>query len=69
GNKITVKDIEANEILVLHLVGSKEVDMKAGKISDESPVGKAVIGHSKGDIVDVEAPSGVLQFEIIDISK
>jgi transcription elongation factor GreA len=69
GNRVTVKDIDENEILVLHIVGSKEVDMKKGKISDESPLGKALLGHSKGETVDVEAPAGILKFEIIDIGK
>ncbi len=69
GNKVTVKDIEEDEIRELHIVGSKEVDVKHGKISDESPIGKALLGHAKGDIVDVETPSGLLQFEILDIGK
>ncbi|MDE7234768.1 MAG: transcription elongation factor GreA [Ruminiclostridium sp.] len=69
GNRVTVKDLSENEVLVLHIVGSKEVDMKRGKISDESPIGKALLGHQKGDLVDVEAPVGILKFEIIDIGK
>lgn len=69
GNRVTVKDIAENEILVLHIVGSKEVNLKENKISDESPIGKALIGHSKGETVDVEAPAGILKFEIIDIGK
>lgn len=69
GNRVTVKDLSENEVLVLHIVGSKEVDMKRGKISDESPIGKALLGHQKGDLIDVEAPIGVLKFEIIDIGK
>lgn len=69
GNTVTVKDIDEDEILVLHIVGSKEVDVDAGKISDESPIGKALIGHCKGDVVDVEAPAGTFKFEIIDIGK
>lgn len=69
GNTVTVKDIDEDEILVLHIVGSKEVDVEAGKISDESPIGKALIGHSKGDVIDVEAPAGTFKFEIIDIGK
>ncbi|MGN0657584.1 MAG: transcription elongation factor GreA [Ruminiclostridium sp.] len=69
GNRVTVKDIGENEILVLHIVGSKEVNMKAGKISDESPLGKALLGHKKGETIDVEAPIGTLKFEIIDIGK
>ncbi|MGN0588286.1 MAG: transcription elongation factor GreA [Ruminiclostridium sp.] len=69
GNRVTVKDIAENEILVLHIVGSKEVNLKENKISDESPIGKALIGHGKGETVDVEAPAGILKFEIIDIGK
>ena len=69
GNRVTVKDIGENEILVLHIVGTKEVDMTAGKISDESPLGKALLGHKKGETIDVEAPAGTLKFEIIDIGK
>ena len=69
GNRVTVKDISENEILVLHIVGTKEVNMKAGKISDESPLGKAPLGHNKGETIDVEAPAGTLRFEIIDIGK
>ena len=69
GNRVTVKDIGENEILVLHIVGTKEENMKAGKISDESPLGKALLGHKKGETIDVEAPAGTLRFEIIDIGK
>ncbi len=69
GNTVTVKDIEEDEILVLHIVGSKEVDVEKNKISDESPIGRALIGHTKGETVDVEAPAGSFKFEIIDIGK
>lgn len=69
GNKVVLKDLETGEEMELHIVGSKEVDMKQGKISDESPVGRACMGKTKGDIVDVEAPVGVLKFEILDIGK
>ncbi len=69
GNTVTVKDIEEDEVLVLHIVGSKEVDVEKNKISDESPIGRALMGHTKGEIVDVEAPAGSFKFEIIDIGK
>lgn len=69
GNTVTVKDIEEDEVLVLHIVGSKEVDVEKNKISDESPIGKALMGHAKGETVDVEAPAGSFKFEIIDIGK
>lgn len=69
GNKITIKDLQTNETMDLHIVGSKEVNFKEGKISDESPVGKACLGRTKGEVVDVEAPAGILKYEIVDISK
>lgn len=69
GNKVVLKDLETGEEMELHIVGSKEVDMKSGKISDESPVGKACLGRTKGEIIDVEAPVGILKFEILDIGK
>lgn len=69
GNRIVLKDLETGDETEYHIVGSKEVDMKKKKISDESPVGKACIGRAKGDIVEVEAPVGILKFEILDISK
>ena len=69
GNRVTVKDVGENEILVLHIVGTKEVNVKTGKISDESPLGKALLGHKKGETIDVESPAGILKFEIIDIGK
>ena len=69
GNKVVLKDLETGEEMELHIVGSKEVDMKSGKISDESPVGKACLGKTKGEVIDVEAPVGILKFEILDIGK
>ena len=69
GNRVTVKDIAENEILVLHIVGSKEVDMMQGKISDESPIGRALMGHATGDVVDVDAPAGVFKYEILEIGR
>lgn len=69
GNTVTVKDIDEDEILVLHIVGSKEVNVDKNKISDESPIGKALMGHTKGETVEVEAPMGTFKLEIIDIGK
>lgn len=69
GNRIVLKDLESGEEMEFHIVGTKEVDRKQKKISDESPVGKACMGKSKGDIVEVEAPIGIHKYEIMDISK
>ena len=69
GSKIKVFDKEFNEEVSYQIVGSTEADPMNGRISDESPVGKAVLGHKVGDVVDVEVPDGVVTFEILDIAK
>lgn len=69
GNRIVLKDLASGDEMEFHIVGTKEVDRKQKKISDESPVGKACLGKSKGDVVEVEAPIGVRKYEILDISK
>jgi len=52
---------------VYYVVGSKEADPSNGRISNESPIGKALMGKSVGDLVDVETPGGVIQFKIVNI--
>lgn len=69
GSKLKVKDIEYNDIMSYQIVGFAQADPEKGKISDESPVGKALLGHTVGDTVEVEVPAGKLLFEIIEISK
>ena len=69
GSKIKLKDLEDGEIEVLTIVGSTETDPANGKISDESPIGRATINKQVGDIIEVEAPVGVIKFEILEISK
>lgn len=69
GSKVKIKDIEFDEIEDYHIVGSTEANPTEGKISDESPVGKSLLGAKVGDIVNAEVPSGTLSFEILEISK
>lgn len=69
GAKVILQDLSDNTEDAYYLVGSSEANPMEGKISNESPVGAAIIGRSKGDIVDVMAPGGILQYKIIDISK
>ncbi len=69
GSKVKVKDLEFDEELDYTIVGSTEADPEKGKISDESPIGKALLGHKAGDVVEVEAPAGIIKFEILAISK
>lgn len=69
GVKVKVLDVEFNEEVEYHIVGSTESDPTALKISDESPVGRALIGKKVGDEVIVETPAGELKFKILGISK
>ncbi|HHW45811.1 MAG TPA: transcription elongation factor GreA [Clostridiales bacterium] len=69
GSKVKVLDMEYNEEFVYRVVGSAEADPKRGLISDESPVGKALLGHAVGDQVTVEAPAGEISFKILEISR
>ncbi len=69
GSTVIVKDLEFGEEIEYTIVGSAESDPLENRISNESPVGEALLGKSKGTVVDVNVPAGVLQYEIIDIQK
>ncbi len=69
GVKVKVYDEEFEEEDEYHVVGSTEADPANNKISDESPVGRALLGHKVGDIVMVEAPAGEIKLKIVKISK
>ena len=67
GSTIVLKDIEYGEEEEYTIVGSAEADPAVNKISNESPVGSAVLGQKKGSIVEVTVPAGVLRYQILDI--
>ncbi len=67
GALVRLKDIDANKTVEYKIVGSPEANPSENKLSNESPVGKAIIGRKKGDIVEVAAPRGALKFKIIAI--
>lgn len=69
GCKVKILDIEYNEELEYKVVGSTEANSLTGKISNESPVGRAIIGASVGEIVTVETPAGELQYKILEIQR
>ena len=69
GSKVKVKDFEFDEEVEYTIVGSAEADPMNFKISNESPVGKALIGKKIGEIVEVQVPDGVNKFEILEISR
>ncbi len=67
GSTIVLKDVEFGDEEEYTIVGSAEADPAVNKISNESPVGKAVLGHPKGQVVEVNVPAGILRYEILDI--
>ncbi|RKD91711.1 transcription elongation factor GreA [Mangrovibacterium diazotrophicum] len=67
-NKVTIKNKKNNATMVYTIVSEHEADLKSGKISIETPIAKGLIGKKVGDVVDIKVPSGVVAFEIIDIS-
>ena len=69
GSKVRVKDFEFDEEVDYTIVGSAEADPMNFKISNESPVGSALIGKKIGDIVEVQIPDGINKFEILGISR
>lgn len=67
GEKVRLRDVEANETVEYELVGSLESDPAAGRLSAASPVGRALLGRRKGDVAVVDVPKGRLTFEILGI--
>ena len=71
GSKVEVR-VTSNgnsSVKEYRIVGSNEADPLSGKISDESLVGKALLGHMPGDVIEVEVPNGIMQYEVLAISK
>ncbi len=69
GNTVKVLDIEFNEEECYTIVGSTEVDLSQNKISNESPIGTALMGAKKGQIVEAQAPAGVIKYKVLSITK
>lgn len=69
GNTVKLYDEEFEEEIEYTIVGSTEVNLAENKISNESPIGKALLGRKKGEVVDVDAPDGIIKFKILDIKK
>lgn len=69
GCTVKIKDLEFDEEMEYKIVGSTEANSLQGKISNESPVGKALIGSKTGDTVEVETPAGIIKYEILDFHK
>ena len=69
GSYVKLKDLELDEFENVQIVGSTESDPDNGKISDESPIGKAALRKKVGDIFEVEAPAGIIKFEVLEITR
>ena len=69
GNTVKLLDMEFNEEVTYTIVGSTEVDLTQNRISNESPMGKALLGAKKNQTVEVQAPDGVIKYKVLSITK
>ncbi len=69
GNVVRVNDLEFNEKIEYTIVGSTEVNLAENKISNESPLGAALLGAKKNQVVEVNAPAGIMKYKILSIKK
>lgn len=69
GSKVVLKDMEFNENVEYRIVGATEADPMEGLISDESPVGRTLLGSKVGDRLEVEVPAGKVMYQVLEISK
>ena len=69
GSTVEIKYIDDGEIETYYIVGSTEADPSNGKISDESPVGSALLGKKVGDVVEIPAPAGSIELKVVEINK
>ena len=67
-NRVKVENLSAKQVMEFTIVGETEADFTAGKLAATTPIGRALLGHAKGEIVEAKVPSGVLKFKILDIS-
>lgn len=67
-NKVKVENLAMKKVMEFTIVGETEADFANGKLASTTPIAKALLGHSKGEIVEAKVPSGVLKFKILDIT-
>lgn len=67
-NKVKVKNLSNNMVMEFTLVGESEADFASGRLAAQTPIGRALLGHTVGDVVEAKVPAGVLKFEILEIS-
>lgn len=69
GSQVQVRDINTDDVLTYVIVGSNEAEPRKGRISYQSPVGKALFGRGVGDQLDIRTPGGLLRYEIVSVSR
>ncbi|MCH5203671.1 MAG: transcription elongation factor GreA [Oscillospiraceae bacterium] len=69
GTTVKILDVEMDEEMEFKIIGTKEADINNGKMSDESPIGAAIMGKKAGEEVDVETPTGIIKFKVLEIRK
>ena len=67
-NKVKIRNLANKAVMEFTIVGETEADFAHGKLAATTPIGRALMGHSKGEVVEAQVPSGVMKFEILDIS-
>ncbi len=67
GATVELEDLDSGEVCVYQIVGDDEADIKAGKISVNSPIARALIGKYAGDVAEVQAPGGIRSYEVLDV--
>ncbi len=67
GCRITIKDLQSGDVHAYTIVGSAEADPMSSKISNESPIGRALMDHKSGDVVEAETPDGTIRFKILKV--
>lgn len=68
-SKVTIKNKKNNATMIYTLVAESEADLKAGKISVNTPIAKGLLGKKVGDVVDIKVPSGTIPFEVVEINR
>ncbi|MDO4367394.1 MAG: transcription elongation factor GreA [Bacteroidales bacterium] len=67
-NKVKIKNLATKAVMEFTIVGESEANLREGKLASTTPIGKALMGKQKGDVVDVVTPGGTVKFEILDIT-
>lgn len=67
-SKVTIKNVKNNAKMTYSIVSAREADLRAGKISVETPIAKGLLGHKVGDVVEIRIPQGLVSFEVMEIA-